>query len=151
MRESAAHARFPRRTLFGAAALVGLALVATSVVRFTGIGATHNPTSVPVERRALRFEDRADGAVVVYAAEADQVVEVLTGTNGFVRSVLRGLARDRKLQGVGREPAFELTRWADGRLSLADPSTGRSIELDAFGHTNASAFAELLTASNGAH
>jgi putative photosynthetic complex assembly protein len=39
-----------------------------------------------------------------------------------------------------------LTRWADGRISLEDPETGRVIELDAFGPTNGEAFAQLLTA-----
>ena len=66
------------------------------------------------------------------------------GTNGFIRGVLRGLARDRKLQRIGTEPPFRLTRWVDGRLSLDDPATGRRIELGAFGPTNAAAFAGLL-------
>ena len=39
-----------------------------------------------------------------------------------------------------------LTRWADGRLSLEDRTTGRVIALDAFGPTNGEAFAQLLTA-----
>jgi putative photosynthetic complex assembly protein len=68
------------------------------------------------------------------------------GTNGFVRGVLRGLARERRLNDVGAQPPFQLTRWSDGRLSLDDPATGRRIDLVAFGPTNAGAFAQLLTA-----
>jgi len=87
---------------------------------------------------------------MVYAASGGDVVEVLEpGTNGFVRGVLRGLARDRKLRGIGPQPPFELTRWTDGRLSLTDTATGREIELDAFGPTNVGAFARLLTAAEG--
>jgi putative photosynthetic complex assembly protein len=41
---------------------------------------------------------------------------------------------------------FRLTDWTDGRLTLEDRSTGRSVELRAFGATNAAAFARLLTA-----
>ena len=65
-----------------------------------------------------------------------------------MRGVLRGLARDRRADGIGRSPPFRLTRWADGRLSLDDPATGRHVDLEVFGPTNAGAFAEILTASN---
>ena len=62
---------------------------------------------------------------------------VAPGTNGFLRGVLRGLARERKLERSAIEPPFRLTRWADGRLSLEDPATGRRIDdLEAFGPTN---------------
>jgi putative photosynthetic complex assembly protein len=99
-----------------------------------------------VSSHELRFEDRADGAVLVY--EHEQLVDTLSpGTNGFVRGVLRGLARGRRADGVGRSPPFRLTRWADGRLSLDDPETGRHVDLEVFGPTNAGAFADILTAS----
>ena len=137
----------PRGALVAAAMLVGASILLAGLARTTGVGTLSNPTSSPVESRELRFEDRPDGAVAVYAVGSDRVVDVLApGTNGFIRSVLRGLARERKLRGIGREPGFRLTRWADGRLSIEDPSTGRSVELGAFGPANSSAFARLLSA-----
>lgn len=140
--------RFPRAALLGAAALVVATLGLAAAGRQTGVGRTEVPQSVAVERHALRFEDRADGGVVVHAAEKGAVAQVLApGSHGFVRGVLRSLARERKLRGIGTEPAFHLTRWADGRLSLDDPATGRSVELGVFGPTNAEAFAELLQAA----
>jgi putative photosynthetic complex assembly protein len=66
------------------------------------------------------------------------------GTNGFIRGVLRGLARERRQHNVGAEPPFRLTRWDNGHLSLEDPQTGRRIELGSFGPTNAEAFSRLL-------
>jgi len=142
--------QLPRGALFGAAALIGVAILAAAGARLTGVGTTPNPTGDAVERIALRFDDRGDGAVVVHAVDDDRVLEVLEpGTNGFARGVLRGLARARRAQGVGARPPFELTRWADGRLSLDDPSTGRSVELGAFGPTNAAAFADLWEAGGG--
>ena len=60
---------------------------------------------------------------------------------------MRGLVRDRKRQDLGAEAPFRLTRWADGRLSLQDEATGRSIDLGAFGPTNAAVFAHLMTGS----
>ena len=136
---------FPRGPLIGAAVLVGLAMLSASLARLSGIGATHIPIATPMTSRDLRFEDRPDGAVTIYAARTATVVDVLPpGSNGFVRGVLRGLARSRKREHLGAEIPVRLTRWSDGRLSVEDPSTGEAITLDAFGMTNAGAFARLL-------
>jgi putative photosynthetic complex assembly protein len=141
------HRPFPRGALLGAVALVAFALVVAATARVIGIGSPSLPVAAPVESVELRFLDRADGSVAVHEAEGDRLVDVLApGTNGFVRSVLRGLARERKAQGVGIEPPFRLTWWADGRLTLEDASTGRRIDLEAFGSTNMGAFARLLSA-----
>ena len=139
---------FPRGALVSAAALIGLSLVAAAAARLGGLQAGQPPSAeTAVASRDLRFADRADGAVVVSEAAGGRVVDVLApGTNGFARAVLRGLARERRREEIGREPPFRLTRWADGRLSLADTSTGQEITLQAFGPTNAQAFAQLLTA-----
>ena len=83
--------------------------------------------------------------MAVYDVASGRVVDAISpGTNGFLRGVLRGLARERKLQSIGTEPPFRLTRWDDGRLSLEDPATRQRIELASFGPTNAAAFARLL-------
>jgi putative photosynthetic complex assembly protein len=138
---------FPKGALLGAAAVIGLSLILAGLGRLTGLGTTQMPAAVPVEARELRFEDRADGAVAVYEGRDGRLVDLVApGTNGFLRGALRGLARERKRQDIGVEPPFRLTRWADGRLSLEDPATGRRIDLEAFGPTNAAAFARLLTA-----
>ena len=141
-------AAFPRVPLFGAAALVVFALGGAVAGRISGA------TSVPqgaatVAQRTLRFADRADGAVLVYAPPAAAPIEVLTGQNGFLRGTLRGLARERRRDGIGAAAPFHLTAWSDGRLTLADPSTGRDIDLEAFGPTNEAVFARLLTAEAG--
>jgi putative photosynthetic complex assembly protein len=101
-----------------------------------------------VESHDLRFEDRADGAVLVYdSGDGSLAYTIEPGTNGFVRGVLRGLVRDRRADHIGSTPPFRLTRWANGRLSLDDPSTGRHVDLEVFGPTNAAAFADILVAS----
>ncbi|MGI4875884.1 MAG: photosynthetic complex assembly protein PuhC, partial [Janthinobacterium lividum] len=64
--------------------------------------------------------------------------------NGFIRGVLRGMARDRLMRGVGKAPPFRLTLFGDGALTLFDPSTGRNVELGSFGPTNKQSFADLL-------
>jgi putative photosynthetic complex assembly protein len=146
MSATAVSTSFPRGALLGAAALMTLAIVAAGTARLTGIGTSHLPEAAAVESRDLRFADRADGAVVITEAETGRVVDVASpGTNGFLRSTMRGLARDRKRRDIGAETPFRLTRWADGRLSLQDQATGRNIDLGAFGPTNAAVFAHLMT------
>jgi len=75
---------------------------------------------------------------------------VAPGTNGFLRGTLRGLARERKRQGIGPEAPFRLTAHDDGRLTLADPATGRRVDLESFGPTNAAVFSQLLVAGGAA-
>ena len=138
---------FPRGALIGAALLVAFTVTSAAISRISGLGTVQMPESALVESRPLRFEDMRDGSIRVTDARTGQVAaSVEPGTNGFIRGTLRGLARERKRQGIGIEPPFMLTRWADGRLSLEDPATGRVIALDAFGPTNGEAFAQLLTA-----
>ncbi len=145
MTERAAYRPFPRGPLFGAGALVVLALMSAAMSRFTGLGTMTVDEANAVVSRDLRFEDRSDGAVAVLGAKDHKVVEILPpGTNGFVRGVLRGLARERKSEGIGTEPPFRLTQWDDGRLSLEDSATGRRIELVSFGQTQFDVFAQLL-------
>lgn len=135
----------PRRLLSGAVGLVLFSMVLALTSRMTGVGTTQLPPSQVVVSRALHFEDQSDGGITVRDDRDDAVVTVVQpGTNGFMRSVMRGMARERLRRGVGAEVPFRLTRWADGRLSLEDPVSGRSIPLEAFGPTNAQAFALLL-------
>ncbi len=103
-----------------------------------------------VESRELRFLDRSDGAVVILAHPNGETVAVLSpGSHGFVRGVMRGMFRERRSKQVGVEPPYRLASWSDGRLTLDDPSTGRWVELVAFGPDNFRAFAELLVSEGG--
>jgi len=144
------HSALPRAPLLGAMVLVGLALLAVAFVRITGVGATHTPDAAALVVREFRFEDRPDGSIAVIDALDGVQVETVTGANGFLRGTLRGLARERKRQGVGAEQAFRLTARADGRLTLEDPATGRRVDLESFGPTNAAVFAQMLTAKGPA-
>lgn len=146
----------PRGTLVIAGALVGFALLATTAVRIAGVPPAASPVALraeahiaPIASRSLHFRDRADGAVVISEAGSERVVSVIRAgeKTGFIRGVMRGLARDRRARGIGAAPPFTLTSWRDGELSLTDSATGRSIELTAFGTTNRAAFAALLPAA----
>lgn len=143
----------PNGSLAMAGALVGFALLATITVRVFDIAPSASPVAVraaerttPVASRDLRFVDRADGAVVITDVKTGQIAHIVQAgeQTGFIRGVMRGLARDRKMRGLGDAAPFTLTAWRDGQLSLVDTATGRTLELTAFGTTNRAAFAELL-------
>ena len=139
---------FPRGALFGALAVVVITVAAAGAGRFTDLGRSEAPRAATVESHDLYFQDRNDGAVEVLDAAKGKVILVLEpGTNGFVRGVMRGLVRDRKLREIGPDTPFQLVRWDDGRLTLDDPATGREIDLGAFGPTNLGAFARILLAA----
>lgn len=133
----------------------GLVLLTIALAAAVPLGLAPPPRSAEAQRveagvpvtaeRELRFFDRADGALIVEDAASGATQILAPGENhGFVRGVLRGLARDRKRRGVGQTPPFRLALWANGRLSLTDSATGLTIELDSFGADNRAAFAQLL-------
>ncbi len=152
----------PRPAMIAAIALVGgtlglTALVQLGVLERSAVPATARERSAvqPVQSRELAFADRSDGAVVVADAGSGKTVALIeteTKSGGFVRGVLRGMARDRRARGLnemGAETPFTLTLWSDGGLSLRDSATDRTVELGAFGPDNRAVFMGIL-AANGA-
>lgn len=141
---------FPRGALFAAAALVGLSLIAAGAGSMGMLRASSQRDLVqtaPATSLDLHFVDEADGSVTVHdSASGDVVTTLAPGTNGFVRSVLRGMVRDRRSRGIDKTPPFRLSQWADGTLILEDTATGKRIDLRAFGPTNKEAFAQILHA-----
>ena len=96
--------------------------------------------------RQLHFVDQPSGVVsVVDADNGDELLRLQTGEDGFMRSVMRGFARERLAKGMGPAVPFELVLWEDGLLSLIDPATKRRVELSAFGIDNVEAFTRLLS------
>jgi putative photosynthetic complex assembly protein len=145
MSEALQEPLIPKGGLFAGAALVLFALAAVTTVRITGVGGAHMTLPAAVQSRDLQFEDGRKGAVLVFDAGGHHLVDTLPpGSNGFVRVVLRGMARERRLGDIGPLPPFRLTRYANGQITLTDTSTGKQIDLDAFGSTNTAAFARLM-------
>ena len=144
----------PRPALYLAMGLVVTCLGLTAAVSF-GFADRASVPSVEraqanitaVETRRLNFLDQDDGAVAVVDADSGETVMTLIGEqsgSGFVRGVMRGLARERRMHGIGSSPPFELTLWGNGSISLVDSATGRSIELGGFGPDNRETFAQFL-------
>ena len=135
---------FPRM-MMGVAGAIAIIVIGAASTRLGG-----TPTQVPVARavaeRNLSFEDVSDGGIIVRDASNGKRVATLIGQNGFLRATVRGLAQQRKREDNDQQTPFRLTAWADERLTLDDPVTGRHVELEAFGETNEAVFAQLLVA-----
>ncbi|QBM77162.1 phosphonoacetaldehyde methylase [Sphingomonas sp. AAP5] len=147
--------RLPRGALILAGSLVGFAFLLTATVRIAHIPPAGSPAALretthvaAVQTRTLRFLDAADRGVRIEDVGTGQTAGTIVPgqETGFIRGVMRGLARERRMHGIGSDAPFTLTQWRDGELTLTDSATGRSIELNAFGTTNRAAFAALLRA-----
>ncbi|EAQ27804.1 possible photosynthetic complex assembly protein [Erythrobacter sp. NAP1] len=99
----------------------------------------------PLDTRALYFFDETDGTVRVEDAETGEVIERYgPGTGGFVRTSLRSLTYQRRVNGIGREVPFDLIEWDNGELTLIDSTTDATVELGSFGPGNRETFAAML-------
>jgi putative photosynthetic complex assembly protein len=123
--------------------LLVVLLASLALLRLDGFEPAVEPGAV-LRERALRFADENDGAVRVIDHPSGRTLDVMRGEQGFLRGVLRGLARDRRQQAIGTEPPYLLSLHDDGRLLISDPATGQRIDLASFGPDNAAVFARWL-------
>ncbi len=97
-----------------------------------------------IAKKTLYFRDLPSGAVGVFSADNGQMIAQVEGQAGFVRGILRALARDRRMRQISSDDAFELVSRSDGRLTLIDLATNNRIDLESFGKDNAAEFAAFL-------
>ncbi len=144
---------FPKGMLVLAGVLVGGTLLLATTMRLTGTPPQSSPTLqraatnvATVKARDLSFADQADGSLRIIDASTGKTAGMVEkgSTSGFIRGVMRGLMRDRQARGVGIEPPFRLTLWANGQISITDTTSGRITDLSGFGDTNRAAFMALL-------
>jgi putative photosynthetic complex assembly protein len=130
--------------------MIGLSLIATTAVRLSRVltpplPASESLTPAPVASSDLRFQDEADGSIrITRAADNSYAGTVHPGEGGFIRGVMRGLARDRISRHIGAAPPFRLSLSGDGQLTLLDTATGRLLDLESFGESNRDSFFDLL-------
>jgi putative photosynthetic complex assembly protein len=127
---------------------VGISIVLLLVfINSRNLSQVREPDAAPTKVLQLRFEDRPDGSIAVINYKTGQEIDSIQGEAGFVRGTLRGLAQERKRRGLDSGPPFELIYRADGRLTLFDTATGRMLDLESFGPSNAGTFFKLFNAS----
>jgi putative photosynthetic complex assembly protein len=136
---------FPRGMLIAAGAMIGLSLILAASARLWDFGATRVVYAPVVEQRDLMFADAANGSVdVIDAGEKQLIAELKPGQDGFVRVVMRSMARDRTVLGGLPDKPFRLARHSDDALTLTDLATGEVVMLNAFGGMNRKSFEQFL-------
>jgi len=139
--------QYTRRGILALWGAVLCVLAAVIAARLGGYEPPEPVASPVLSSRDVQFEDVAAGSVNVYESESGRLLARLApGDGSFIRGVLRALARERRGWEIGSSVPFRISRHSDGSLTLEDESTGRTIDLYAFGPTNADAFARLLDA-----
>jgi putative photosynthetic complex assembly protein len=135
----------PPKLLPAAATLIlGGSLILAATARIENFAAPPSPPPATATT-ALNFIDLPDGGVAVHAAADGALVATIPARDdGFLRMTLRLLAAARARQNIGRAAPFTLTKMPGGRLRLADPATGLTIELEAFGPSNVAEFATFF-------
>lgn len=134
----------PRGALVGAAVLLLATLGLAAEARHSR-ASSEAPTVAIAASRDLRFEDQPNGAVAILDADTGREVgRVNPEEGGFVRGVMRGLFRTRKLESIDPQACFRLIRRSDGGLFIEDPQSGHTVDLRSFGDTNHASFARLL-------
>jgi putative photosynthetic complex assembly protein len=123
-----------------------LLLAGVAALRLAGWNPA-TPPGRPWPSASLRFADTADGGVAVTDPVTGAGVAVLHGEQGFLRGVLRGLARERRQHGIPAERPYVLSLHRDGRLLIRDEATGQHIDLASFGPDNAAVFRRWLPSS----
>lgn len=135
-----------------AGAFVAITLALTTAVSFGYFERQAVPSEAraaagteTVATRSLLFFDERDGTVRVEdAITREEIAAFGPGTGGFVRSTVRSLVYQRRINGIGRETPFELIDWENGALTLLDTTTGKTVELGSFGDGNRQTFANFL-------
>lgn len=122
-----------------------LAVVVLLIATYDRPGNVEQQADVEVvAKRVLHFRDLPNGSVGVISADNGQMIAEVEGQAGFIRGILRALARDRRIRQISSDDAFELVSRSDGRLTLIDLATKNRIDLESFGKDNAAEFAAFL-------
>lgn len=126
--------------------MLALAVASLAIVS-AGVWSGQTPTGAPKDspitaERQLVIKTGGAKAVTLYAADGTLIRHMDHG--GFLTVVGSGLDRARLVARVDADTPVTLTRRENGRLTITDPASGWSAELNAFGSDNEAAFAALL-------
>lgn len=136
---------FPRSVLISVGLMLAGTIALAGITHATNAEHVTMPPTAAVATVDLAFKDLPDGGITIKDAATGRLVSNVAPQSGhFIRGIMRALVLGHRRAGQPDGMPFRLTRWADGRLTIADPSTRESFELEAFGSTNEQVFAALL-------
>ncbi len=136
---------FPRPALYAAAVAVFGSLFLVGLARLTGYMENVDPGGHVVAQRDIDFKTDKPGTIDVADRETGETLASFpTETNRFVRVVMTSLEYERAGKAPGGTAPYRIVRWDDGRISVDDPLSGKSIQLAAFGRNQVATFERLL-------
>lgn len=139
----------PKGALWGAFALVALTLVLVFADQASDAVRGEQTTTAPESVHHLVFAiDGEDGPITVTRADDGSELTVLAAEDSrFLRTVVSSLVDKRLRADIPADRPFDLIRWSDGTMILADPVNGQYMPLNGFGADNERAFRRLLVAA----
>ncbi len=138
----------PRGFLLVAGSAILAALIAVGV-GVAGKAPPAPPAELPRASLTVRFVELPDGGLsVINPATGQEVDHLAEGENGFLRTMLRVIRRDIERTPTVISMPFRIEAWQDNRVTLTDSATERSVDLLAFGPTNAQVFIRWLSGRN---
>ena len=102
------------------------------------------PNGEILSEKIIRLEGTVTGAARISDEKGVVITEFAAGDGGFVSTIERVIRRERLRNGVPNDGVLHVRMREGNRLSVFDPSTGREIELEAFGRDNTAKFAALV-------
>lgn len=128
----------------------GLAITAIAVsagVRFAGVSPHQKLEGAEIQQsRLIRFEPMSDGRIIILDATSGEVITTAPlELAGFLKGVLRGLGRIRRTQEIDIADPYRLEKMTNGQLLLVDTASGISLDMNAYGRSNASVFGAFLS------
>jgi|GEM_PF-772303 len=136
----------PKPLLLAASAMVILTIALAAAWRYwLDPGDTDSGIRM-IQTQAFRFVPLEDEGLDVRLMPEDTSLTVVHGNlSNFLQGIVRSLGRQRLVAQVDDMDApFQLTYWADGRLTLEDPTTETTIALQAYGADNTAHVFALL-------
>ncbi len=140
----------PKGALWGAIGLVLLTLVLVFADQATDAMRGEQTVTSPDTVYRLAFAiDGEDGPITVTRAESGRELAVLAADESrFLRRVVTSLMDKRARSDIATGLPFDLIRWSDGTMILADPTNGQYMPLNGFGSDNERAFQRLFVAAD---
>lgn len=138
----------PKGALYGAFGLVALTLVLVFADQATDALRGEQTATAPASVHRLVFAlDGEDGPITVRRAAGGELATFAADDSRFLRTVVTSLQDKRARDDIAIDRPFELIRWSDGTMILADPVSGRYMPLNGFGADNERAFRRLFLAA----
>ncbi|MEM8774566.1 MAG: photosynthetic complex assembly protein PuhC [Pseudomonadota bacterium] len=135
----------PRRMMTAVFVLICSVLVLVSYARLTERPLVGVPPVSPVTQTVEIFlQSDTSGSVNVRDSQGNVMVDRGPNEGGFLSTIWRVVNRERIVHRVPLDGPVIVRMHENGRLSLYDPSTKETLELNGFGANNAKAFEKLL-------